>query len=368
MSFKPLRFQKSSPADFYATAKERVNQYFVDTNRSMKGDYRMFIKTAFMFALYLVPLGLIVAGVGPLWMFFGLWILMGMGAAGIGLSVMHDANHGAYSDNARVNKFMSVVMNAVGGYDINWRIQHNVLHHTFTNVHGHDEDIEAGAMLRFSPEQELRKRHRYQFIYGWLLYGLMTMFWVTYKDFAQLVRYHKKNLLASQRTNLKKEMIRLTTHKLLYYAFVMALPMIFSPYAWWQIVLGFIIMHWVIGLTLSAIFQPAHVIPENHFPVSDDKGSLEHNWAVHQLMTTANFAPNNKILTWYVGGLNHQIEHHLFPNICHVHYPAISKIVKETAREFKLPYHEEPSFRGALLNHTRMLWKLGRMPQVSHSM
>lgn len=327
----------------------------------------MFIKTAFMFALYLVPFGFILFAPGPVWVFFPLWILMGFGAAGIGLSVMHDANHGAYSNNPKVNKFMSVVMNAVGGYDCNWRIQHNVLHHTFTNVHGHDEDIEAGAMLRFSPEQQLRRRHRFQHIYGWFLYALMTMFWVTYKDFSQLVRYERKKLLSSQRTTLRKEMTRLVIHKSLYYLFVIGLPIIFSPYSWWMIIVGFVMMHTVIGFTLSAIFQPAHVIPQNHFPVSDEKGGLEHNWAVHQLLTTANFARQNKVLTWYIGGLNHQIEHHLFPNICHIHYPAISKIVKQTALEFKLPYNEEPTFFAALRNHGRMLKQLGQMPQEAPS-
>ncbi len=366
MNFKPIKFQRAVKGDFYNTLRDRVNTYFAERNKSMKGDARMYWKTAFMFALYFIPYGFILAGVGPAWVFFVLWALMGFGAAGIGLSVMHDANHSAYSENPKVNKMMSVVMNVVGGYDSNWRIQHNVLHHTFTNVNGHDEDIEAQPMLRFSPDQAWRKRHRFQFIYGWLLYGLMTMFWVTYKDFAQLVRYHKNNLLASQRTNLKKEMLRLSVHKALYYVVTMALPIIFTPFSWWMVVIGFVLMHWISGFTLSAIFQPAHVIPQNQFPNSS-KGSMTHDWAVHQLMTTANFAPNSRIFTWYVGGLNHQIEHHLFPGICHVHYPSLAKIVKETAQEFQLPYHEERTFFGALRNHGRMLRQLGRKPNVAVS-
>lgn len=365
MKFRPIKYQKPSKTDFYSEVRNRVNDYFDQKKISKKGDFRMYLKTAVLLMIFGGAYALVVIGVQPYWLYLLIWGLMGIGVAGIGFSVMHDANHDAYSDNPKFNRMLGVIMNAVGGYDLNWRIQHNILHHSYTNVDGHDEDILAQPMLRFSPNQPLLKRHRFQFIYGWFFYSLMTLFWVTYKDFAQLVRYEKMKLLASQKTTLKKALWRLSIHKVVYYAFMLALPIIFAPFAWWQIVLGFVIMHGIIGLVLSAVFQPAHVMPDKEFPKTNEALEMSHGWAEHQLLTTANFAPKNKLLTWYVGGLNYQIEHHLFPGICHIHYPAIADIVKRTAQEYNLPYHVQLTFVGALWNHTKMLKELGRMPQVT---
>lgn len=364
-AFRPIKFSKPAPADFYGTVRRRVNEYFEQDNRSTKGDIRMYLKTVALILLLLVPFTFVVIGVEPYWLYLVLWGLTGLGMAGIGFSVMHDANHDAYSTNQKFNRSLGVIMNAVGGYDLNWRIQHNILHHSFTNVHGHDEDILADPMFRFSPHQPWRKRHKYQFIYCWFFYSLMTLFWVTYKDFAQLFRYNRMNLLASQKMSLKRAVTRLIVHKAIYYGAMLVLPLIFAPYAWWQVTLGFVLMHATIGLMMSLVFQPAHVLPEKEFHKVEEENKLEHSWAEHQLLTTANFAPKNKLLTWYIGGLNFQIEHHLFPGICHIHYPAIANIVRSTAEEFQLPYHVQRTFRGAILNHMKMLKKLGETPQLA---
>lgn len=365
MQFRPIKFQKPAQADFYTTLRKRVNQYFEENNKSTKGDWRMYLKTAALISMFFVTFSMVVIGVEPFWLYLLLWIATGISVAGIGFSVMHDANHDAYSDNPRFNRMLGVIMNAVGGYDLNWRIQHNILHHSFTNVDGHDEDILVQPLLRFSPNQPLHRRHRFQFIYGWFFYSLMTLFWVTFKDFSQLIRYHRMNLLASQKTTLKKAMFRLSLHKALYFAFMLGLPIIFSSYSWWMIILGFVVMHAVTGLIMSMVFQPAHVMPEKEFPQSDEGFSMNHGWAEHQLLTTTNFAPKSKVFSWYIGGLNYQIEHHLFPGICHIHYPKIAAIVQKTAEEFQLPYHVQRTFVSALWNHTLMLKKLGRTPQVA---
>jgi len=364
MNLKRIKFGKAESADFYSTLRERVNNYFVTNNISQKGDWRMVIKTIAMFLIYLIPFSLMFTGwFGPLG-YIGLWLMMGVGVAGIGLSVMHDANHGAYSHNERVNDFVSHAITFVGGYALNWRIQHNVLHHTYTNMDGHDEDIHSLPFMRFSPNQPLYKAQRFQHIYAWFFYGLMTIFWVSFKDFGQLKRYDKKGLLKSQKTSLGIEVVKLAFQKIFYYAYIIGLPILFTDQPGWVIASGFFLMHFVAGFILSIVFQPAHVINETVFPQSDDAGNIENTWAEHQLYTTANFAPNNRILSWYVGGLNYQVEHHLFPMICHVHYREISKIVKATAKEFGLPYYSEETFTSALVNHAKMLKRLGNEPPV----
>jgi linoleoyl-CoA desaturase len=364
MNIKRIKFGKPQAADFYSTVRDRVNNYFVANNISEKGDWRMVLKTIAMFMIYLVPFTLLFTGwFGP-WGFLGLWLLMGVGKAGIGLSVMHDANHGSYSNNPKINDIVSHAITFVGGSSLNWKIQHNVLHHTYTNIDGHDEDIHSLPFMRFSPNQPLYKAQRFQHIYAWFLYGLMTIFWVSTKDFSQLKRYEDKGLLSSQKASLGKELVKLAFHKVLYFSYVLVLPMLFTNQPWWLILGGFFLMHYVAGFILSVVFQPAHVINETSFPQSDDTGNVENTWAVHQLYTTANFAQDNRLLSWYVGGLNYQVEHHLFPMICHIHYRKISKIVRETAAEFNLPYLSEKSFTSALINHGKMLKRLGTEPPL----
>lgn len=365
MPLKTVRFtQRDKSEDFLPTVRKRVNEYFESNNISRYANASMVFKTIFMISLYLVPYFLLITGViTNYWVVYAMWILMGLGMSGIGLSVMHDANHGAYSNKPIVNKIMGSLMYLIGGNPVNWRIQHNVLHHSFTNIEGMDEDINTGVVLRFSPHQKVYWMHRFQHIYAWPLYGLMTILWSTTKDFKQLFRYKRLDLHKTQNRTFYSLLVEIATSKILYYAVFFVIPMIFIPAPWYLILAGFISMHLVTGLVLACVFQPAHVMPTMDFPLPDEKGNIDNNWAIHELMTTTNFAPTNRLLSWYVGGLNYQIEHHLFPNVCHIHYRKISSIVKSTAEEFSLPYYSEPTFRGAIYKHAMMLKHLGRQEQ-----
>ena len=357
---RTIKFSRNSDAEFVATIKERVNNYFTEKNLSKFGNYKMVIKSIFMLTLYLTPYSLLfVFDFESIWPVLGLWFVMGVGMSGIGLSIMHDANHGSYSKNRTLNKLMSSVIYLVGANALNWRIQHNVLHHTYTNIDGLDEDIYQSGVLRFSPHQPKLKHHKYQHLYAWFFYSILTLTWAFDADFRQIYSFKKNGLTKGHKKNFTNVLIELIGFKLFYYVFIFAIPLIFTEIPWWHIVLGFLLMQMISGLILAAIFQPAHVVGETEFPLPDEKGNMEHSWLVHQLHTTANFAQYNKALTWFVGGLNHQVEHHLFPTICHVHYPAISGIVQQTAKDFNIPYHSFPTFRAALVSHVKMLKKLG---------
>ncbi|MFT7605482.1 MAG: linoleoyl-CoA desaturase [Saprospiraceae bacterium] len=294
-------------------------------------------------------------------MFYSLWLLMGIGLAGCGMGIMHDACHGTISKNKVVNNFIGeLVLNLAGGSTINWKIQHNVLHHTYTNIDGYDEDISPQGLMRLSPHQPTKPFFRFQVFYAWILYGLMTFFWATFKDFLQLSRYHKKGFVKAQGSTYRKEMFKLIVQKIIYHAFFIMLPLLFLDIAWGHIIIGWFAMHFLAGLILGCVFQSAHVVPSSEFPLPDKSNNVAGDWAKHQLLTTSNFAASNKILSWYVGGLNYQIEHHLFPYVCHVHHRQLSKIVKATAQEFGLPYNSQPTFLGAVANHAKMLYKLGK--------
>ena len=360
MSVPSAKFNTKDRPEFFRVLRGRVNTYFKEKNISRNGNWNMKLKTVFMLALYLTPLVLMLTGVVSSFLpMIAMWVIMGFGMSGIGLSVMHDANHGSYSDSPTVNRFMSYILTIVGGFHTNWQIQHNVLHHSYTNVHGLDEDIEKGV-IRFCPTQERKAIFKYQAFYAPFLYGLMTIYWLIGKDFQQLSRYHKNNLLEAQGLTYGKALASILLVKLVYSTIFIALPMMLIDLPWWQILIGFLSMQFISGLILALIFQPAHVVEETHFFQAEPTGSsLENNWAIHQMQTTSNFANGSTFFSWFVGGLNYQIEHHLFPNICHVHYRNISKIVKQTAEEFDIPYYQHTTFLDALKSHFRFLHHLG---------
>jgi linoleoyl-CoA desaturase len=356
----PIRFNNRVNSDFASTLRKRVHLYFKENGITKYANGAMVAKTVFMFSLFWIPY-VCLYFVSSGWLTVLCYALMGTGMAGIGLSVMHDANHGAYSQKKWVNSLMGYALNMLGGNATNWKIQHNVLHHTYTNIHTHDEDIRPRHILRFSPHSTYHKFHKYQHIYAWPLYGLMTVSWILFKDFGQLYGYHKSGLLEKQ-VNPAKAWFWLIATKVFYLSYIVVLPIIFGATSFWMVLLGFFIMHYVAGFILATVFQPAHVLEANLFPEANKEDEIEENFMVHQIKTTANFARKNKPFSWFVGGLNYQIEHHLFPNICHIHYSKLAEIVKKTAAEFNVPYRDIPSFRTALALHGRMLYKLGQSP------
>ncbi|MEM9858775.1 MAG: acyl-CoA desaturase [Bacteroidota bacterium] len=359
MSLPVVRFNREDRPEFFQELRARVNEYFKENGISKHANTSMKIKTIFMLLLYFIPLMLMLTGVvSGLWPVIFMWTLMGFGMSGIGLSIMHDANHGSYSKNKRVNNALGFLVNFLGAYHINWKIQHNVLHHSYTNVEGYDEDI-SNPVMRFSPEQDRKWIFKFQVFYAWFFYGIMTIYWFVSKDFESVVKYNKMNLLATQGLTLKKALGQVIFNKLWYLGLTLILPLILVAQPWWIVLLGFIWMQFVCGLQLALIFQPAHVIEETDFYKTDEYGSVENNWAIHQMRTTANFANGSRWFTWLVGGLNHQIEHHLFPNICHIHYRKISRIVRETAQEFNVPYYHHKTFFGAVKSHFKLLNQLG---------
>lgn len=357
-----VKFAPKGQAGFYDTIKERVRQYFEATGLSPNADREMVVKSVAMLALYIVPLLAIILGVGTisLVLFYLAWVLVGAGIVGVGTSVMHDSNHSAYSRSKTVNRIMGGIIDFMGAYSVNWRIQHNILHHTYTNISGLDDDIDAGNLLRMSPNQPHLPRHRWQHIYCWPLYSIMNVYWVLAKDFRQVIQFEKEGLLRKEKKTLRRALTEITVLRIFYFGYIIVLPVLFSGVAWYHCVIGFFIAQMIAGFSLACIFQPAHVMETSDYSVPDDSRKMENAWAVHQVLNTADFAPRNRFLTWFIGGLNRQIEHHLFPHICHVHYPALSGIVAETTREYGLPYHVYPSFRKALAAHYTMLKMLGR--------
>lgn len=359
MNFKKPKFSHEQHAEFFVTLKKRVNHYFQQNQFSTTGDQRMIFKTIFMFTLYLTPYFMILFGdFSSGWIYLTLWLIMGFGMAGIGLSIMHDANHGVYSKNKMLNNLMCYSMNLIGSNAFIWKIQHNVLHHSFTNIEGADQDIDISFVMRFSPHQEHRWFHNFQHYYAWILYSWMTLARVFISDFTRIKQYRAMNLVSQKQA--KKELRISIMWKLSYFVYILILPILIHPEHWALFLLSFFMMHFICGFILALIFQTAHVMPSCEYPLMNEEGKIENSWAVHELLTTTNFSPKSRWFSWAIGGLNFQVEHHLFQNISHVHYRDISKIVRQTAEEFGLPYNSEGSFIKAVWNHAKMLRALGK--------
>jgi len=344
---------------FAYNVRRNVNKYFEENNISTKGNFSLVIKTMVMLSLYIAPFVILLTIPISAWIGLLLAILMGIGVAGIGMGVMHDAVHGSYSSKAWVNKLLGGTLYLLGSNVFNWKIQHNILHHTHTNINGMDEDINSKGPIRLSAYAPLKRFHRYQYIHAFLFYGLMTLAKLV-NDFTQLIKYNKAGITRKNGINPTFEFTKMLVYKLAYLFVIIGLPILLTDFTWWQVVLGFIIMHWTTGCILSTIFQMAHVVEGAEQPMPNENGIIENDWAVHQLNTTSDFGRNNLFLNWYIGGLNFQIEHHLFPNICHIHYRKLSPIVERTAYEFGLTYNLKPSFFYALASHIIRLKELGR--------
>jgi len=352
--------------EFFSTLKKRVNIYFKEKGISKHANAEMVIKSIVLLGTFIFSL-LYIMFAQPAFLFALLiWSIMGFAKAGIGMSVMHDANHGAYSANNKVNEYIGYTLNMLGGAVFNWKLQHNILHHTYTNITHMDDDIDAKVVLRLSPHLSVKNFHRAQFVYAFFLYGITTLYWVVAKDFVQFVKYTKNGVNNNDEKKNRETLMRIIGIKVAYFFFMVFLP-IYMGVVWWQVILGFLLMHFIAGVVLTVIFQLAHSVEETTHPMPDENGMIENNWAIHQMNTTVNFSPNNRLINWYVGGLNFQVEHHLFPKICHVHYPAIAKIVRKTAEEYGIPYLENETFSKALKSHFSLLYNYGRIPHLNEA-
>jgi len=358
-----IAFPSREAAAFVRDVRVGVSAYFETSGRSSNGRWSMWLKTLLLFGVVAGSYATIMSNrFTPLAM-LGLAVVLGIGIAGVGFSVSHDALHGAYSDNSTVNYLLGLSFDLMGANSYMWKITHNIIHHTYTNIDGMDEDIDLSPFVRLSPGTPFRHRYRYQHFYAFFAYGLAMLFWVFVKDYKYFLRRHLGPY--RNRRNPPGEVAMLVVTKLLHYGWTILLPLLFLRIHWWQFLIGYLAMTLTAGGILGLIFQLAHVVEGTDYPQPDARGDMEHTWLVHQMMTTSNFAPRNRPLSWYVGGLNYQIEHHLFPKVCSVHYPPISRLVRQVAVAHGVPYHEQPTLRRAIRSHYRTLKHFGRDPKMS---
>lgn len=356
-----VKFHQSDKT-FHALLKVRVNQYFEDNRLSRYADGPMVAKTLFWVAAFALVYGVYLSGALPALAVLALLGLNGFVVACLGFNTGHDAIHGAYSSRPRVNWLLGCFFDVLGASSYTWSIAHNWLHHTYTNVPLVDSDLDPGPWLRFDPGRRVYWFHRFQHVYMWALYTLTTLVWTFKKDWVQIVERDPRTGKRARPTAA----LGMVLGKALHFTLFLVVPALVTPYSLALVVGAYVVSQLVSGFTLAVVFQLAHVVEGPAFPRPDDANTLRTSWAEHQLRTTANFAPKGPVATFLLGGLNHQVEHHLFSGICHTHYPALSDIVRKTAGELGLPYHEHTSFLAALRSHYRVMRALGRGMTALH--
>jgi linoleoyl-CoA desaturase len=344
---------------FHEAVKQRVSQHFRHTRVTPRDSRRMYRKSAVMLFWFAASYALLVFAAATWWQTALLSLSLALAMAGIGFSIQHDANHGAYSSRGVVNRLMGMTLDMLGASSYLWRFKHNVSHHTYTNLAGGDDDIDLGPLARLSPALPHRRLHRLQQFYLWPLYGLLIAKWHFVYDFknAILGRIARSRFPRPRGWSL----VGLLGGKALFFGWALVLPALLHPL--WIVLLCYAAISFVLSLVLSVVFQLAHCVEEADFPEpSPGDNRLPDAWAVHQVRTTVDFARDSRLLTWYVGGLNFQIEHHLFPRICHVHYPRIAPIVQRVCAEYGVRYTAHATFHGAVSSHWRWLQRMGRAP------
>jgi linoleoyl-CoA desaturase len=344
---KPIRFRPEIPGGFYDTLRRRAEDYFSEKSLSKTGAWQIYVKGLFVLIAYIGAYAAIYRSESPI----GWYALLGFLTVPLILNIGHEAVHGTFSPYPRLNRTLAYVFNLAGADGAIWRYRHVQSHHVFPNILGHDLDIAQNKLARIAPGADYLPAHRFQHWYMPGLYLIYTLNWLIFRDFKDFSDIFGKSPQRSRRFAF------LLISKIFYFGYVLVLPLLFLPEKTGEVWLGFFIMQFVMSATTFLVLASAHVGEDAVFPQPDEQGHVAHTWAAHQLITTTDFAPDSWLVTQLFGGFNHHVAHHLFPEISHVHYPALTRLTRTTAAEFGLAYHCFPSVQASVLSHFRLLKK-----------
>jgi linoleoyl-CoA desaturase len=354
-----IKFDNKQQSDLLPELKRRINEYFESTHQTAQDSPAIYFKVVFWLLAWAITYGLVLSGLISGAMLFLVGFLHGLTHVFIAFNISHDANHNAISKNDKINRFLSYTLELIGVNSYLWRFGHNQEHHGYLNVEGVDNNIEGYGMFRFAPETPYKPVFKYQHIYAPFLYALSTINYVTRKDFILVRIYESKG-----KTFPTNEYIKMVLFKVLYYVYMLVIPILVLDVAWYWVVLCFLCAHFAMGLILTLTFLCGHLTENAQFPEIDEKGNLDRNWAAHVYDTTGDFAVSNPLVCWMVGSINVHIIHHLLPHVNHTHYRSLSNIIQKTAKDYNLPYFGFSSFTGAIISHFKFLKKMGEDPNA----
>jgi linoleoyl-CoA desaturase len=341
-------------SSFPKVLRRRIDGFFSDGNISPKADRTMWVKIAVGLAVLAGSWIALCALKPDSWRFVGLYLLNALAQTFLLLNIAHDSNHNAISSVRAVNNALNYVFDVCGINSYMWRILHHRGHHSCINLYGEDDALTGRSVLRFTPHEPRARLHRVQHIYALFFYALFSLDYVFRRDFECF--FFPSHDYLKQKKHPVREYIILFVGKGFYLTYMLILPVVLLGKSPLLVLLAFVLAHLIIGLTVSLVFQTTHTVDSTYFP--SDRSEFD-NWIYHIFATTADYATTHPLVGWLAGGLNHHIVHHLCPYVCHTHYAPLTRIVKETAEEYGIPYRQHPTMRQAIKHHLILLKQLG---------
>jgi linoleoyl-CoA desaturase len=353
----PQRLKFNPDTKFLAELHRRVDDLFMHTGRPRRGGWRIWLKSAIILACFFTSYALLVFAAQTIWQGLSLAVLLALFTTAIGFNIQHDGGHRAFSEHLWANRLAAMTMDMIGASSYVWHEKHAILHHNYVNITGYDPDIDLGGLGRLSPHQKWSRFYRWQHRYMWFLYGVMLVKWQLFDDFQNLIsgRIYRHQMRRPKGWDL----VIFATGKTIFFMLALVLPLLYHPL--WTVLLFYAVVVLMMGIPLSVVFQLPHCTELAGFPLPDrETNQMRNPWAVHQAQVTVDFDRHSPVRTWFLGGLNFHLEHHLFPGICHVNYPFLAKVVEETCREFGVKYAEHRTFWTGLTEHYHWLQKMGK--------
>eukprot|EP00818_Percolomonas_sp_WS_P001012 CAMPEP_0117437580 /NCGR_PEP_ID=MMETSP0759-20121206/1596_1 /TAXON_ID=63605 /ORGANISM="Percolomonas cosmopolitus, Strain WS" /LENGTH=530 /DNA_ID=CAMNT_0005229215 /DNA_START=29 /DNA_END=1619 /DNA_ORIENTATION=+ len=357
-------------SSFYATLKKRVEHHLSKSNKSHRDQPLMYLK-AFLSLLVYIFLYVLLYFSHTVRESMLLTVMLAIGwgwsTANIGMNIMHDGNHGAFSNRWYLNSLTGYSFDFMGGSSFVWRMIHTNGHHVNTNVEEKDPDIHTNEphFRRIRDSQKWHFWYWFQPFYLPIMYSTL-IFEFAFRDFAAMILGAWGGTIF-QEVSLTEWIVFLLV-KLWYVGYQFVVPRVIIGLSWSHIALVYCLCSMVGSEILVCMFQVNHVTDKAEMTHCDeDTFEVPHDWASFQIRGSTDFAPGSWFWNHFSGGLNHQIEHHLFPSMSHVHYPAIQPIVEQTCEEFGVPYRYYDTFWDALRGHFRVLWRLSCRPSSGSS-
>jgi linoleoyl-CoA desaturase len=316
----------------------------------------MYLKSAVIIAWLAISYVALIGFVSSLWLAIPVAVSFALAATAVTFNIQHDGSHRAYSDSRWINKLAAMTMDFIGASSYIWRWKHVVYHHTYVNVSGHDTDIDVGFLGRFAPDQPRLWAHRFQHIYMWILYGFMAIRWHLIGDLLEIAT----GRVGGHRVPRPRgwDLATFIAGKAFSFTYLLVLPLLW--HSAWVVIPFYLFVTGLMGVIMSVVVQLAHCVEEAEFPLPHERtGRIENSWAAHQVETTVDFARHSRLVCWFLGGLNFQIEHHLFPRVSHIHYPAIAAIVERVCWENGIRYVAHATVTAGLRSHYRWLRRMG---------
>ncbi len=353
-----VKFQKEKQNEFAENLNKRIDDYFAKNNCNDKANLAMIIKLVVIGILFFGSYALLLSNAFSETKLLLLAILFGFSKALIAFNISHDASHYALFKNKKLNELFSYSFNLIGVNRYIWHIKHNLSHHSYTNIPGYDMDIEQIKIARLVPHVPMKWYYRFQHIYVPMLYPFLSLFMLVFKDFQMFAT--KKYGINTFHNHPRKEYFILIFSKLFYILYAFIIPFYVIKIVWWKFLIGFFVMHFVLGIFLAIILFPVHALEDMPFPEPNENGIMKNSWLIHEFETSTNFAAKSRIVNWISGGLNTHIIHHIKPSICHIHYYELTKIIRTTAKEHHIEFKENSLLKSIQL-HLGLLKKMGRV-------